>query len=290
VARIDERRLDDLITESQDLQSDALGGMRAQLPQLDHIAHDERTDDDPDVVARFVMERRRLLRNGGMGMGAVAAAGLMGTTFGTAISTILAGPAAASTAQGGSKEVSIMIFETAPSLENLAVATYKAALGLPFFGDNKVVQKFAETTMQQHADHSEAFKKQAVALGGKEQTGTNPKYTPIVESMKPMLTDYAAVVKLAATLEEVAQDTYLANLSLLPADETRQLMASVLAVETQHLATLRAVGALLAANAPQFIAIPTDLATLPAAAGSVAFPKPFEEPDMASPPEEGAVK
>ena len=38
MARIDERRLDELITESQDLQSDALGGMRGQLPQLDDIA------------------------------------------------------------------------------------------------------------------------------------------------------------------------------------------------------------------------------------------------------------
>jgi len=291
VARIDERRLDELIIESQDLQGDALRGMNEQLPQLVEIGHDRSNhDDDPDLVTSFLRERRRMMRNGGLGMGAVAAAGLLGTGFGTAITAILAGPAAAETAQGGSKEVSIMIFQTAPSLENLAVATYGAALTLPFFGDNPVVKKFAETTMQQHAEHSTAFQKQCVALGGKEQKGTNPKYTPIVEQMKPMLTDYPAVVKLAATLEEVAQDTYLANLSLLPADETRQLMASVLAVETQHLATLRAVGALLAAGAPQFIAIPTDLANLPAAAGSVAFPKAFEEPNLASPPEEGAVK
>ncbi|MGI8661972.1 MAG: ferritin-like domain-containing protein [Acidimicrobiales bacterium] len=290
MAPIDERRLDEMITESQDLQVDAMRGMSATLPQLEHIAHTPSNEDDGDAVSRFVQDRRRVLRNGGMGLGAVAAAGLMGTSFGTAITTILAGPAAASTNQGGSKEVSIMIFETAPSLENLAVATYGAALQLPFFGDNAVVQKFAQTTMQQHADHSAAFQKQAVALGGKEQKGVSPKYGPVVEQMKPTLTDYAAVVKLAATLEEVAQDTYIANLSLLPADETRQLMASVLAIETQHLATLRAVGALLAANAPQFIAIPTDLANLPAAAGSVAFPNPFEEANLASPPEEGVVK
>ena len=67
-------------------------------------------------------------------------------------------------------------------------------------------------------------------------------------------------------------------------------MASVMGVESQHLATLRAVGALLAGGAPELIAIPTDVAALPAAAGSVAFPQPFEEPDMASPPAEGALQ
>ena len=61
-------------------------------------------------------------------------------------------------------------------------------------------------------------------------------------------------------------------------------------VESQHLATLRAVGALLAGGAPDLIAIPTDVAQLPAAAGSVAFPDAFQGMTMASPPEEGAVK
>ncbi len=59
-------------------------------------------------------------------------------------------------------------------------------------------------------------------------------------------------------------------------------------IPTQHLATLRAVGALLEGGAAELIAIPTNLAALPAAAGSLAFPGPFEEAQMASPPEEGA--
>jgi len=256
----------------------------AAIPALEELAHTDRPEADPEVVADLDTKRRRLLRDGGLGLGALATSGFLGTGFGTLLTSVLARPAAAA------GDVSVQIFNTASSLENLAVATYGAALTLPFFNDNAVVAAFAKMTMEQHAAHSEAFNKQAVALGGKEQKATNPKYTPVVESMKPKLTDYTAVVKLAATLEEVAQDTYLANLSLLPAGETRTLMASVMAVETQHLAILRAVGALLAANAPQFIAIPTDLANLPAAAGSVAFPEAFEKPDMASPPEEGAVK
>lgn len=279
--RVDDRQLGELITESQDLQVDALRTAREARPALAELAQARTAD--PDRIRHFNTERRRLLRNGGLGMGALAARGLIGTAFGSAIVGIVARPAAAQ------DDVSVQIFQTASSLENLAVATYGAALTLPFIGDNAVVQAFAETTMQQHQEHGDAFQAQTRELGGEPQEGTNAKYTPIVEEMTPGLVDYAAVVELAATLEEVAQDTYIANLSLLPADETRLLMASVLAVETQHLAVLRAVGALLEGGAPELIAIPTDLAALPAAAGSVAFPEPFEAPDLASPPEEGAL-
>lgn len=284
---IDNQRLDELITESQDLQSSAMKSARETLPAIDELAHTDRPEaTDPEAHQLFHLDRRRLMRDGGLGMGALAAAGLAGTGFGTLLTSILAGPAAAQSS--GGTDLSIQIFQTACSLENLAVATYKAALTLPFFGANAVVVKFAQTTMQQHQAHCDAFNKQTETLGGKRQDGTSPKYTPVVEQAKAGLTDYAAVVKLASTLEEVAQDTYLANLSLLTDGDMRQLMASVMAVETQHLATLRAVGALLAT--PELIAIPTDLAKLPAAAGSIAFPKPFEEPNLASPPQEGAVK
>ena len=281
---IDDRMLGELLTESRDLQVDAMRAAAQVTPTLREVHRDEvERARDPEVIRDWNRDRRVLLRNGGLGIGALAGRGLLGTAFGSAVVGILAQPVAA---QG---DISASIFQTASSLENLAVATYEAALGLPFFGDNKVVVTFAERTMQDHSEHSEAFNAQSEALGAEKQTGTNPKYTPIVEEASAGLTDYAAVVELAATLEEVAQDTYLANLARLPPGDERKLMASVMAVETQHLATLRAVGALLAGGAPQLIAIPTDVAALPAAAGSVAFPEPFEEPDMASPPEEGAL-
>ncbi len=279
---IDERELGGLITESQDLQSEAMAGARASLPMLEEIRH-ERGDATPSAAERRAFDegRRSLLARLGLTGGGAA---LAGTGIGAALVGLLSRPAAADTA------LDIQILQTAPSLEKLAVETYKAALTLPFIKDgNKVIVKFAETTMMQHDEHKKAFQAQTEALGGEMRTEPSDKYAPVVAEATPGLVDYAAVVALAATLEEVAQDTYIANLSLLPADESRALMASVLAVETQHLATLRAVGALLEGGAPELIAIPTDLAALPAAAGSVAFPEPFEEADMASPPEEGAL-
>ncbi len=223
--QIDDARLKDLTIESQDLQADALRDMRSMRKDLIDIGRSRASKPvDVDKVRRFNADRRRVIRNGGFGLGALATRGLLATGFGATLASLVTTPAHAQT------DVDIQILNTAASLENLAVATYGAALGLPFFGDNAVVVAFAETTMGQHAEHGEAFNSQAEALGGSRQDQANPKYAPVVEDAKAGLTDYAAVVALAATLEEVATDTYLQNLTLLQDTETKALMASVMAV------------------------------------------------------------
>lgn len=284
---VDERGLRELIVESQDLQVDALRDMKGQLTDLADVREERRKHGiDLEAIGRFNLGRRAVLRNGGIGLGAFAARGAIAGAFGTALAGIVTAPASAQ--EGG---VDVQILQTAASLENLAVATYGAALELPFIADgNEVVVSFAETTMQQHDEHSAAFNAMAVQLGGSEQTETNPVYQQVVDDALPSLTDPAAVVDLASALEQVATQTYNANLALLEDTETKALMGSVMGVEAQHLATLRAVAALLAGDAAELIAIPTDLAALPAAAGSVGFPEPFEGTEEASPPEEGAVE
>ena len=52
-------------------------------------------------------------------------------------------------------------------------------------------------------------------------------------------------MKLAATLEQVATETYLSDLAQFRSKKAKAVMASVMGVESQHLAVLRAVGALL---------------------------------------------
>lgn len=279
---VDERALEGLIEESQDLHSDAIVIATQTIPDLRDLSADRRRlgEFPPDAtrVEEFDSGRNTLLGRLGVVLGGVIGFGAVSGAF-----TRTAGAAAAD------GEVDVMILQTAVSLELLAIAAYDAALMLPFIANgNPVIKKFAETTRMQHSEHRAAFSAQTKALGGTDQTMTNPKYTPVVEQAKPTLKAPADVVKLAATLEEVASDTYLANLKLFTDVKSRVLMASVMGVECQHLATLRAVGALL--GTPDLIAIPTDLAKLPAAAGSVAFPAAFESPNLASPPEEGAVK
>jgi len=100
------------------------------------------------------------------------------------------------------------------------------------------------------------------------------------------------VVNLAETLETVATQTYLQNTIQLEDSTAKRLMASVMGVETQHAAVLRAVKALIAGGAPELIKIPigSDAAKLPAAAGSVAFPEAFEPVTTIADPTTGAVK
>ena len=280
--QIDEGQLDELITESQDLHLDAMRDTMAVLPNLRDLAADRRRQGAqlptaPELQA-FSDSRSALVRTLGLAAGGIAGFG--------ALTALLSRPVAADTA------LDVQILQTAVSLELLAVATYGAALTLPFIsGGNPVIIKFAQTTMDQHDQHRQAFSAQTKALGGVDQTATNPKYTPIVEAAKPKLAAPADVVALAATLEQVATETYLSDLNMFADVTSRVLMASVMGVECQHLATLRAVGALLA-GAPELIKIPigADVAKLPAAAGSIAFPDDFEGVTMASPPQEGAVK
>ena len=283
---IDDRRLGELIVESQDYQADALRSARVIRPDLREIGAElRRTPADQDRVRHINHERRRLLRNGGLGMGALAARGLIGTTFGSAVMGIISRPVAAQS----EADVDVQVLQTASSLETVAIATYAAALELPFMAEApEVVGTFATTTMMQHEEHRAAFQAQTEELGGEVQMEPNPKYATVVEDTKPTLTDVAKVVDFAAVLEEVATDTYLANMGLLTTPELRLLMGSVMGVESQHLSTLRAVGALLAVD-PALVVLPPPLADLPDAAGSVGFPEPFESADMASPPEEGAV-
>lgn len=280
---IDERRLADLVVESQDLQVDAMRDAKASVPVLTELRHERRNQDfDPTQLARFVSQRRSLMKRLGIGGGGILAfSGLGGV-----LSSILgASPAAADEA------LDIQILQTASSLESLAVATYGAALTLPFIKDgNAVIVTFAETTMSQHDEHKKAFQAQTKALGGVSQDTPNPKYAPVVESAKPTLKAPLDVVKLAATLEQVARDTYLSDLSMFEDTTSKEVMASVMGVETQHLTILRAVAALLEAGATDAIAVPVDPTKLPAAAGSAPFPDLIPMATMASPPEEGAVK
>ena len=284
---IDDRQLRELITESNDLQTDAMRGNRALIADLRDLRAD-RGDVTPGPADRAAFDdsRRTLLQGMGLGAGAIAGRVALAGGFGAAVTSILATPANAQ------EPLDIQILQTAASLENLAVATYEAALGLDFIANgNPTIVAFAETTMQQHAEHGAAFNSQAAALGGEKQTDVNPVYAKAVEDAKPGLKDPLSVVNLAATLEEVASDTYLEDLPQFTDKKSIELMGSVLGVEVQHLATLQAVRALLEADMPKLIAIPTDLPALPAAAGSVAFENAFltSQPETVAAPESGAV-
>jgi hypothetical protein len=284
---VDPRALTELLEESQDLQADALRPTRDTLDELVE-AHHESESLDPRENVEFHEGHKQGVFSSLAGAPLLAAAG------GLTLVGVLASAASAASSQD------IQILQTAASIENLAVATYKTALTLPYIGSssaNAVVNKFARVTMNQHAQHADAFNAAARALGGKSQTKPDPAFVPVVNKAVASLSGASAaqgtlgVVGLALELENIAAETYVKDTVLVKSSSNKGLFASIMGVEAQHVAVLLAVQALLKAGAPQLISLdPGTAAKLPAVAGSVGFPNAFYKTNSAAPASQGAVK
>jgi ferritin-like protein len=283
----DPRALSELLEESEDLQADALRPTHAALDELVESNHSAAPHDPTSNVA-FHEEHRQSLRT------SFAAAPLLGAAGGVALVGLLASAASASSSSD------VQILQTAASIENLAVATYKTALTLPYIGGsaaNPVVTKFAQVTMGQHVQHADAFNAAVKHLGGKAQNNPDPAFVPVVNKAVASLNGASAaqgalgVVGLALELENIAAETYVKDTTLAKSTTNKALFASIMGIEAQHVSVLLAVQALLMAGAPQLISLsPGTGAALPAAAGSVGFPNAFYKTNMAAPAKQGAVK
>jgi len=277
----DEQGLGELIEQSEDIQSDAMRASREQFGEIVELGQEARAhgDIDHDQSLAFAEQRSRLMRQSLVGVG--AAAGLGAAILALSESAAFAG-----------SPTDIQILQTAASIENIAVATYGVALTLPFIGGasaNGVVKAFVTTTRKQHIEHAAAFNSAIKTLGGKPQTKPDPVLLQVVDKAKPTLTSAAKVVALAITLETGAAETYVKDAAALKSVDAKNLTASIMGVEAQHVSILLAVQALLAGGAAADIALPPPLAALPAAAGSVGFPNAFYSTTAARPATEGAI-
>jgi hypothetical protein len=286
----DPHMLGDLLEESADLQVDAIAGAQAATRDLD-VGPARSGSPDPDELAArtaFAAEHRRSVQHSLAGAGVLAAAG------GGLLVALLASPAFAASSED------IQILQTAASIESLAIATYKTALTLPYIGGsaaNPVVKKFAQVTMSQHTQHREAFNSATAKLGGKTQNKPDPAFVPVVNKAVAGLSGASAaegaagVVALALELENVAAETYINDTVQLKNQNAKNITASIMGVEAQHVAVLLAVQALLQGGAPQLVTLSaTNVASLPAAAGGVGFPNAFYPTQNAAPSSQGAVK
>ncbi len=278
--RIDDKRLLELIEESEDLQVDAMRQAKEPFDNIVELGRERRNSSEyKHLAAEDAAHRASMTRK-------VAAAGLAGVGFGAALIAASAVPAFAA------EKVDVMAMQTAASIEKLAIMTYETALTLPYIKNgNAVVKTFAMTTAKQHTEHMMAFNAKVKELGGKEQLVPNKKYTPVVMGMIPKLKagGPADVVGLAMLLEDIATSTYVKNVQITTDPQVRLLFGTIQGVESQHLATLLAVKALLGANLVSQIKLPPDADKLPAGTAQAAIPENFKKTDLASPPEEGAV-
>jgi Ferritin-like domain len=287
---IDDRALSQLVEQSRDLHADAMRSTEHSLDELVELGHQQRArgDMDPQDAQRSAAAHQTGIRNG------LAGGGILAAAVGASLLGLTASAAFAAT------PTDIQMLQTSAAIENLAVFTYQTALTLPYIGGstaNPVVKAFAQTTMAQHSQHAQAFNSATLAVGGKAQTNPDRKYLPVVNSAVTAISKDSpsagalAVVDLAMTLENVAAETYVNNCSMYSDANAKKITASIMGVEAQHVATLIAVKALLAAGAPQLIALnPMVVASLPAAAGSIGFPNAFYPTSSASPASEGAVQ
>ena len=304
-AKLDTTAFATLIEESRDLHADAMTVARASLPELADFREERKDDVDTGEIDSFNEARRAMLWRLGHGAGGIAARAVVSSGFGGLFAGLLAVPARADT------PLDIQILQTASSLEALAVGTYAMALGegpdkadapaaravdgIPLASAKATVTAFAKETQRQHSEHKKAFQAQTTALGGKVQDAPHPRFLTAVAAAD--LSTPVKLVDFAATLEKVATDTYLLNLSMLQDQRSKGIMASVMAVDSQHLATLRAVSALLGAGAAgaALVAVPfpaRDIMKLPASAGSVAFPDSLHKvsgPELVAEPTSGVV-
>jgi Ferritin-like domain len=243
-------------------------------------------------------ERRAALRALARAAGVVAG----GCAAGLPLAVWSSAAAAADTA------LDVQILQTASSLETLLLGLYAGALGTGPQGKeappakalatmvNTVARdtlvRFLTETHAQHREHLLAFQTLTTQLGGQEQHEPNPKFTSgaaAADVSSPLrFLDYAAV------LEKIATDTYVLDLTMAENVKAKEALAAVMAVEAQHLAVLRAFGALLRDNTPQLVKIPIgdDIGELPATLVGVAYPEAMEDVTSSSSvaePESGAV-
>jgi len=275
-----------LIEQSEDLHVDAMRETRRGLDEVVQHGLDRRSRGslDPAEATAFRVRREHNVTGRVLSM-----VGLAGTAFGAGLATFLSGAASAA-------DEDVAAGQTAAAIENLAIAVYGTAAGLPFMQNipdpaGTTVVSFVKSTVAQHQDHAKAFNAAVTKLGGKEQTKIDQvAYDELVKPALPMLKAPVDVVKLAATLELIAAETYAAETASVDDKNLRNTLASIMGVENQHRSVLLAVQALLEGGAPQLIEVPPDLSKLPAAAGSVGFPDAFLPLDQARPADEGAVK
>lgn len=202
---------------------------------------------------------------------------------GALASVLVARPAQADTA------LDVRILQTASSLEALAGAFYSAA------GDNSLAG-FVGETRRRHEEHKKAFQVRTAGVdpNARIQDTPNPVFAPRFTGADVGTPE--RLVDLATQLETVITDTYLSNLPVLQDAPAKALMASVLGVSAQHLATLRMFAALLRAGTPDLVVVPLPLGRLmdvPRAAGNAAFPEPFHRvggADRVADPASGAVQ
>lgn len=208
---------------------------------LDQIHNDVSMPAMKAAVEEWTDKIRTSRRGFLIGAGAVAGGALL-----AACSSGSSSSGSTTTTSGASKTGKLTgdlaIAALAASLENLAVAAYGDVLTAA--GQNKLgtvppaVATFVTTAKGQHAQHASAWNSAITAAGHSAITVPDPALVPTVNAAFAKVTDVVGAAQLALMLEGIAAATYQNGISVVTADSSVKVAASIQPVEMQHIAIL----------------------------------------------------
>jgi rubrerythrin len=156
-------------------------------------------------------------------------------TLSAAAVAMLAGCASRGTASAPPRQSDVDLLNVALGLEYEAIAAYQ--LG----AESKLLQpgvlQVAVAFQADHREHAALLDKTIRGLGGRP---VEAKAVKDYGFRTDRLTDQAAVLAFAAELERGAASAYLSTVPVFQNRELARAAASIMGVETQHLAALRA--------------------------------------------------
>jgi hypothetical protein len=141
--------------------------------------------------------------------------------------------------------------QTAAALENTAVLTYTALLGLDVVtGGDASVRAVLATTLTHHAAHAAAFQAAAVAAGGAPQELPETELLTAVRGRLTAVTTLGDALGVAALVESRLTATYVTDATAAGTAALRTLYVGTAGVEAQHTTFLRIAAAAAGTDLP----------------------------------------
>ncbi len=143
--------------------------------------------------------------------------------------------------EAGDIATDITLLRVAQSIEKLAIAAYDAAIGANLLSG--AAADAAKLFRDHHNEHFGLLRSTVTGIGGESYDQANPALVkavlePAAASIKDGKATAAAILELAAELEDTAAQTYTNAVTLLTTAELRQAIMSIGAVEARHVAVL----------------------------------------------------
>jgi hypothetical protein len=195
------------------------------------------------------------------------------------------------TAPASEAPLAVLVLQTAAALENLAVASYTTAAGLPFVAAGSAeLRALIARNKAHHAAHAQAFNQAVAKAGGAQQHSADPRYAASLSRGLAAAKEASSLVGLLDELEGIIAQTCTRYATLAVDSSLRSLFVNVASVEAQHGAELLIVRSLLNSGHTDPGGSAAQVRALPAAVGTAGIPQVVYPTADASAINEGAVR